>query len=54
MGETADINPYGEAVVECGDEQRVAVVELDMARLEAFREKFPVWRDADSLQYIKI
>lgn len=47
VGDTAVINPYGEAVVECGDEPRVAVVELDMARLEAFREKFPVWRDAD-------
>ena len=47
-GDSALIDPYGRAVVELGEEERVEVVELDMSRLEAFRDKFPVGRDADN------
>ena len=47
VGDTTVIDPYGNSVAELGDRQGVAVAELDMVRLEAFREKFPVWRDAD-------
>lgn len=48
VGDSTVVDPYGRDVVALNDEQRVAVAEIDMERLEAFREKFPVLNDADS------
>lgn len=42
------IDPYGRIMAECMDgEQMAATAEVDMALLQAFREKFPVMNDAD-------
>jgi predicted amidohydrolase len=42
------IDPYGKHIATCTDGVECeATAEVDMAALEAFREKFPVLRDAD-------
>lgn len=47
-GGTAIINPYGNVVSDAADnETYVVVATLDMEKLKAFREKFPVLDDAD-------
>ena len=49
-GDSAVIGYYGEAVKDMGDEQGVAIAEIDIGALDNFREKFAVWRDADSFE----
>lgn len=49
-GDSAVIGYYGEAVKDMGDEQGVAIAEIDIGELGNFREKFAVWRDADSFE----
>lgn len=49
-GDSAVIGYYGEAVKDMGDEQGVAIAEIDIEALSNFREKFAVWRDADSFE----
>lgn len=49
-GDSAVIGYYGEAVKDMGDEQGVAIAEIDIEALGNFREKFAVWRDADSFE----
>jgi predicted amidohydrolase len=49
-GDSAVIGYYGEAVKDMGDEQGVAIAEIDIGALGNFREKFAVWRDADSFE----
>jgi predicted amidohydrolase len=47
-GGTAIISPYGNVVSDAADnETYVVVATLDMEKLKAFREKFPVLDDAD-------
>jgi omega-amidase len=46
-GDSAAIDHLGLPLAELGAEPAVATVELDAARLEAFREKFPAHLDAD-------
>ena len=47
-GGSAVIDPYGKQIATCTDGvEGEATAEVDMAALEAFREKFPVLRDAD-------
>ena len=46
-GDSAAIDHLGMPLVELGSEPAVATVELDLARLTAFREKFPAHLDAD-------
>lgn len=49
-GGSAIIDPYGKSLVTCTHgEQSEATATIDMEKLEAFREKFPVLRDADKL-----
>ena len=50
-GDSAVIGYYGEAVKDMGDEQGVAIAEIDIEALGNFREKFAVWRDADSFEF---
>lgn len=38
----------GEALYEAEDREEIAVLELKKADLEAWRQKFPAWRDADA------
>ncbi|MBO5732043.1 MAG: amidohydrolase [Alistipes sp.] len=49
-GDSAVIGYHGEAVKDMGDEQGVAIAEIDIVALGNFREKFAVWRDADSFE----
>ena len=47
-GGTALIDPYGKTLEACPDDTVAAITaEVDMERLRAFREKFPVLRDRD-------
>lgn len=47
-GGSVVIDPYGRHIATCDDGVECeATAEVDMAALEAFREKFPVLRDAD-------
>ena len=48
-GGSAVIDPYGVPMAACQDGVEMAVeAEIDMEKLEAFREKFPVLNDADA------
>ena len=47
-GGSVIIDPYGKAMATCADNTECeATAEIDMQALEAFREKFPVLKDAD-------
>ena len=47
-GGSVIIDPYGKTIAACADnEEAEATAEIDMEALEAFREKFPVLKDAD-------
>lgn len=47
-GASTAVNPYGRIIADCGqDTESVATAQLDLARLAAFRKKFPVLDDAD-------
>lgn len=47
-GGSVVIDPYGKQIAACEDYKEMeASAEIDMESLEAFREKFPVLRDAD-------
>jgi omega-amidase len=46
-GDSAAIDFLGQPLIEAGAEPAVLTVELDAARLAAFREKFPAHLDAD-------
>ena len=47
-GGSVIIDPYGRALATCADNTECeATAEIDMEALEAFREKFPVLKDAD-------
>lgn len=49
-GGTVAIDAYGKTIASCSDEQEATVtVQLDLNRLQRFREKFPVLADADVL-----
>lgn len=47
-GGSVIIDPYGKTIAACADNTECeAMAEVDMKALEAFREKFPVLKDAD-------
>ena len=47
-GASVVVDPYGKVIAECAlSEECEATTEIDMEVLEAFREKFPVLKDAD-------
>lgn len=49
-GASAIISPYGEEMASCEwDKECAATADIDMERLRAFRQKFPVLDDADEL-----
>lgn len=47
-GDSAVIDPLGEALIECGAQPQVVTATLDPATLLAHRERFPAWMDADA------
>lgn len=53
-GESLAVDPRGETIYQMSEtEEKIVTVTLDMERLLNDREKFPVWKDADSFE-IKI
>jgi predicted amidohydrolase len=46
-GDSAVIDPLGEALVELGAQEQVITIMLDPAPLLAHRQRFPAWMDAD-------
>jgi len=46
-GASALIDPYGETIAEADDREAVLTATIDIERLNAFREKFPVLNDRD-------
>lgn len=51
-GDSAVVDYYGRCMVECGDKEQVANVEIDIDKLNAFRDKFNVSADADQFTMI--
>ena len=52
-GGTMLIDPYGKVIAECADGvESVAVAEISMEELAAFRQKFPVLDDADDFELV--
>jgi len=51
-GESRIISPRGEVLARLGNEEGAVHAMLDMAALQAFREKFPVHLDADDYRLI--
>jgi predicted amidohydrolase len=50
-GGSVIIDPYGKTIVACHmNEECEATAEIDMDKLQAFREKFPVLNDADEFE----
>lgn len=49
-GASVVIDPYGKCIASCPDNKECATTaEIDIKALEAFRQKFPVLNDADSI-----
>ena len=52
-GGTMLIDPYGKVIAECADGmESVAVAEISMEELAAFRQKFPGLDDADDFELV--
>ncbi|MEP6940269.1 MAG: amidohydrolase [Rudaea sp.] len=49
-GDSAAIDFVGQPLVELGDQEQTVTVELDPTALEAHRERFPAWMDADEFE----
>lgn len=49
-GHSAAYDFLGNRVATCGEEQRVEVVEINPERINAFRDKFRAWQDADNIE----
>ena len=47
-GGSTVINPKGESVLVMGDQEGYSEISISMKELSGFREKFPVYKDADS------
>jgi predicted amidohydrolase len=47
-GGTYVFSPRGELLLDLGMDEKVDSLELDKEKLDGFRTKFPVWKDADA------
>ncbi|HEX7339047.1 MAG TPA: amidohydrolase [Rhodanobacteraceae bacterium] len=47
-GDSAALGPLGETLVDLGAQEQVVTVTLDARALQAHREHFPAWMDADA------
>lgn len=53
-GGSCVISPYGEVILAASDEQEATTTTtLSLSKLNTFRTKFPVWRDADRFQLLQ-
>lgn len=60
VGEDKDGTPYsghsaaydflGRKVADCGEGERVEIVEIDSSKIASFRERFRAWQDADKIE----
>jgi omega-amidase len=50
MGGSFIINYKGTEIVTMGEKPAFASTEIDLKKINEFREKFPVWKDADNFQ----
>lgn len=46
-GDSMIIDPLGEILYHCNDEEDIFTIALDKLHLDKVREKFPFWKDAD-------
>lgn len=53
-GDSAVVDYYGRYMTECGNEECVANVEIDIDKLNAFRDKFNVSADADEFKMTQL
>ncbi|MCE2616042.1 nitrilase-related carbon-nitrogen hydrolase [Phocaeicola oris] len=51
-GCSAIIDAYGKAMVECGNEESIVSLDIDIQKLNVFRKRFPVGNDADKFEII--
>jgi predicted amidohydrolase len=51
-GESMIVDPMGEVLYTKKEEEDIFTIALDKTHLEAVREKFPFWKDADKFQII--
>ncbi|HEX7342212.1 MAG TPA: amidohydrolase [Rhodanobacteraceae bacterium] len=49
-GDSAVLDPLGEALVDLGPQEQMVSVTLDGARLPDYRAHFPAWMDADAFE----
>jgi predicted amidohydrolase len=52
-GDSMVVDAYGRVVVDVESRRGIAVADIDIESLGAFRSKFAVWRDADSFVITK-
>ena len=45
--------PEGDALAEVFDHETVVTVSLDLDELDAYRQRFPAWRDADGFEIVE-
>lgn len=53
-GDSMAVDYRGDVMADCGDEATVAIVEIDLEKQEAFKERFDVARDADDFIITKL
>jgi len=46
-GDSMVINPKGEIILHLKDQEQAKQVTIDLEEVKAWREAFPVWKDAD-------
>lgn len=49
-GDSMVIDPLGEIVYQCKNEEAVNTISLSRENLQAVRDRFPFWKDADNFQ----
>jgi omega-amidase len=52
-GNSMLVNPKGEIIISLGSEETTATIDIDLESLQEFRQKFPVYLDADSFKIKK-
>ena len=49
-GASLACTPWGDTLLELGDREQVATIQLDLSHLQSYRERFPAWMDADEFE----
>ena len=51
-GESMVVDPLGEVLYTKKEEEDIFTITLDKSQLDAVREKFPFWKDADHFKIL--